>query len=882
METVQSGGVMLLAASWSFSETVESGERRVSARVGNDRTADACAYLFVSSGGAIAYSHAGEGGTITVYSGGVASSGTVGFGGVLDVFGKASGVTVSSGGAILVTSGGDVSKLQLLSGAQFTADTTATIRGTHRLGSFTLLNGHAKNFLLESGGKLQVLSGGNAENTVLNAGGTQTILNGSSLETVVNSGGREVVSRLGLASSSTVYSGGSQVLAGGALKDAHIASGGSLIVSSASSLKSNLTLGGEMTFVGNGSLDCGNFTVFFDVREDVAGRASPLIVDYSKLSNCSLAISVVAEQKNGIYRLASGVSEFSSDTLLSLYSDGKNIGSLSVGGSVYTTGKRDFRLVLTQDVLTLSIENCVDAGDVYTAATPLVYEVPHVESIGYEEDKLDFFRLDLDCAGRYTISMAASAMNAKVTLLGANGKTVLGSATIGANGLAEIASKLLTSGTYYLKVENTDKGKTAGKYEIVYGGELFNHPGNTLLNNTWDGADVARTDVTGVGDFLENVVLITDEWVGLGDAIDFQQIAPGAAGRYNFTVSELEAKTKLTLYQLVTSAKGKQSLKKIKSVTTSDISAGFSGVLLDAANTYFVAVEAPNAKKGGCTGYEVRLDGELFNHAGNALQNSTWNAADVAVTRVTGEGDVLRNVALIADEWVGFTDAIDFQQLELGASGSYSFTLTGVEGKAKLTLYQLVTSKSGKQSLKAIKSISVSEGEGGFSNLLLDSSNTYFVAVQAPSASKGVGTKYEVYLDGMLFNHAGNAFKNNTWNGEEVQNTFVASPDRVALLADEWVGFGDTIDFQRFSVGADGAFNLSLEGVENKLKVTVYEVLDNGKVKKLKTKTVSAACDVFSGLTLYADRSYAISVEAPGASKGQNSAYTLSIEGILA
>ena len=258
---------------------------------------------------------------------------------------------------------------------------------------------------------------------------------------------------------------------------------------------------------------------------------------------------------------------------------------------------------------------------------------------------------------------------------------------------------------------------------------------------------------------ISNVAVISDEWVGFGDSIDFQRIVFDAAGSYSFRISGLEGKAKLTVWEY--NDKGQlKSLKNISVTPKMDKNGNWSvqsgelkPLLLEGGKEYFVSVEATNWKKGEGSGYDVTVSGEVFNNPGNALLNSTWDAADVkSITPGT----------TVADEWVGYGDANDFFSLTLGAddAGSYLFRLStsaGLNGNATLNVYQKQDDGKGGFKLKSV---------GKFTNTKSDSitldleSGDYFVEVM--SADKGKGKKNTDYV---------------------LDVTKLASPDPVAALS---------------------------------------------------------------------------------------------------
>ena len=344
-------------------------------------------------------------------------------------------------------------------------------------------------------------------------------------------------------------------------------------------------------------------------------------------------------------------------------------------------------------------------------------------------------------------------------------------------------------------------------------------------------------------------------------------------------------------------------------------------LLLEARNAdgsqkeYFVSVEATNWKKNENTNYEVTVSGEVFNHPGNALQNNfvqgylkheTTDAA-VLTTTISDAQSKISNVAVISDEWVGFGDAVDFQRIVFEESGNYTFQISGLEGKAKLTVWEY----NDKGQFKSLKNLSVtpkmdkngnwSVQSGELKPLLLEGGKEYFVSVEATNWKKGEGSNYDVTVSGEVFNHPGNALQNNFVRGylkNETTDAAVlttnigasqAQISNVAVISDEWVGFGDSIDFQRIVFDAAGSYSFRISGLEGKAKLTVWEYNDKGQLKSLKNISVTPKMDKngnwsvqsgeISSLLLEAGKEYFVSVEATNWKKGEGSGYDVTVSG---
>ena len=125
--------------------------------------------------------------------------------------------------------------------------------------------------------------------------------------------------------------------------------------------------------------------------------------------------------------------------------------------------------------------------------------------------------------------------------------------------------------------------------------------------------------------------------------------------------------------------------------------------------------------------FSLALLGDTFDKGNNADDNYKTMSADDYLVTVEDSPK-----ALVADEWVGYGDQIDYRGLLFEYAGEYTFSFTATD-TAKLTVWTVKEDGS----LKAVKSVSVKAGEEkGISGLLLDS-GLYYISVESTNAKKG-------------------------------------------------------------------------------------------------------------------------------------------------
>jgi autotransporter passenger strand-loop-strand repeat protein len=231
-------------------------------------TAVISAVDIVSGGGVASGTQIGAWGVEAVSSGGTASAAVIGDLGteVVSAGGTASGAIVSSGGTQVLSGGTavgtmvNVSAYQTVFSGGVASDTTVGAGGFDVISaggsavSATILSGGAENVdtgglavatVVDSGGQQEVA--GTASGAVLD-GGTQVILGGTAVATTVNAGGSELVIANG-AAATTINSGGSATIFGGATASGAVVSAGGLLT-----IESGATVT-DTTLLSGGTLD---------------------------------------------------------------------------------------------------------------------------------------------------------------------------------------------------------------------------------------------------------------------------------------------------------------------------------------------------------------------------------------------------------------------------------------------------------------------------------------------------------------------------------------------------------------------------------------------------------------------------------------------------
>ena len=562
------------------------------------------------------------------------------------------------------------------------------------------------------------------------------------------------------------------------------------------------------------------------------------------------------------------------------------------------------------------------------------------EYVGYC-DAVDFREVTLEHAGKYTFALTGATGDLELTLYALTAKSKLQAVktlTI-TSATGKLSNVPLESGTYYISVRAVNaEAHGDSDYALSFSGT-----GYLKGNNLDDWADLAESGPEG-GVVSAGVVeaetteLVTDEWVGLGDEIDYRQFWIENPAKVSFTVSSTGvAKFTICELQQKTDKKGvvTYTLKKLQ---TTKIKAGQTvgtkGLLLPAENggepgKYYFSMQSTNAAKGGSADYSVSFNPSesVFYTEGN--NSDDWTDVKTAgADGAVGDAGVLdANTGCVLEDWVGYCDTVDYLKITLDSAAKLSFLLNA-DDASKFTVWRL-NGKTNKQgvvswSLKSMQEKSLAKikktGQYAASTtaLLLDEGE-YYISVQSTNAAKGGSAAYTVTLDAansVFFTDVDDG--RNNWLHDKKTGT--ANPNRETfnsmqlttgtkeILLDEagtvfreltvdgkmveynnFVGYGDGADFARIELKNDAtvSFNVTAtdkakfviysftEGVDKKGNVKyTVKALQTTELKKPKTATEYAAST--KALSLQSGVYY-IAVQSANAAKGGCAYYNVEL-----
>lgn len=330
-------------------------------------------------------------------------------------------------------------------------------------------------------------------------------------------------------------------------------------------------------------------------------------------------------------------------------------------------------------------------------------------------------------------------------------------------------------------------------------------------------------------------------------------------GRLNLSITGLSQRVKITLYADNPSGKW----KKLKSFT---VNAGGGTLLSDyllASNLYYITVEAIDKKKFNTqTSYVLNFDSTYFPDWTPNKDFYTSEEIILTTTNSQKTGSV--------SGFVGYMEAQDYYVINSDIAGSLNLSVS-TNAKVKITVYNA--------DCKKITSVSVKAGQ--YSNIFkkpaLCPAGKVYIVVE--SGDKGKGKQNADYTIGV----SDNLFQPATSNNDFISaQSVLLDVNGRGLFSGGWVGYGDKVDYYKFTSALNGAVEIGITEVESKLKVTLFDTTG----KKLASKTIKgvsdakyATADIFGkDVLLKAGQDYYIAVESGDKGKGyQNSFYNLSI-----
>ena len=512
------------------------------------------------------------------------------------------------------------------------------------------------------------------------------------------------------------------------------------------------------------------------------------------------------------------------------------------------------------------------------------------------------FNLDADAAAKFAIYRLVLGKNGKYSLETLQTTSLAWDKQSGTYG-ATTKGLLLEAGDYYVSMQGTDASKGGASYtlslnngESVFFTEGDNYDDWTDLKT--EGASGAVGYVGFLGDYIED---LTSGWVGFGDAVDYAGFTLDTAGEVSFSLDATDAAT-FTIYKLVQAKNGTYSLTALQtSALKLDKASGLyvattKGLLLDAGDYYF-AVPSTNAPQGGGAYYNVNLNTPECTFFTDGYNDDDWT--DLKTEGESGEvgyaGALDEYTSELVSDWVGYGDAVDYMGFYLFSAAEVSFSLDATDA-ATFTIYQLVQAANGTYSLKTLQTTALTwDKQAGkyvatTKGLLLEGGDYYF-AMQSTNAPQGGNAYYNVNLNTPACTFFTEGENWDDWtdlkeSGDYGEVGDVGIVDEyTSELTSGWVGFGDAVDYMRFTTFNDAKLSFFLDAT-GEATFTVYQLVQarNGTYSLKTLQTTALAWDKAAGqyaattkaLELEAGEYY-FSLQSTNAAQGGSAYYNLSL-----
>ena len=881
---------------------------------------------FAISGGNASADVAGatmKNGTLSVEDGTDKCSMTVLEGGLVQ------NATVSTGGWILVSSGGSAAQI-ILSGF---ADANGSYYGELTVYSggraseiivssagYLINNGTIDNLTIRDGqgyvhgivngavvqnGVLGIEASGSASGVKVGMNGTMWAVNsagiGTILDTEVQDGG--YVSNEGYASNTHILGGGSMsVSQHGVAVATTVDAGGFFTVAGAASTARGLTLanGGTVTVAGNTSgltgyavltgtitVEAGatidmkvNSLLDFDISVLDEPIETPLLNSYAAITGIpDVAITVSAEQKFGTYLLAGEATGF--DKTVSVKNTlGETLGTLTVDGGVQTFDGVDYMLELSGSDLTVTIGEIV----------PLINGPDDGSN---NVDKLWDKKAKKPVDGGIYYSAA----------------TVLGPTTT--------SVPIDRAKSVIMPIEEYDK-KT-----ITYS-NFTGKITNKEFNPDTDDSDCRKIELA------------------TGARLSFDVTAKSAGKFVIYRIDgKYDAKKGTTTYTLKSVQSNSISVKKNTTYATLSTKAvylekgtyylSFESTIdkkKDTENFYNVELNyKEDPKKPGTKFYVDDDNGDnnwLYDKKEKKTNDAVCGASAILIARNTPSDAAIQvdNPAVTGDykNFVGFGDEFDYVKVHLNTGANLVFTVNATDA-AKFTINQLTYDKktgavTGTKSVQstALKQDKVTGKYSITTKAVVLADGDYYLSVQSTNAKKGGEAYYNVLVDSasVYFDNCDDG--TNGWLYDKKQgglNLKVAGPDVAALelnsslkgqnlqidtqtIHDEpnwnnFVGYDDEADYTKVHVAKAGTASFNVVA-NDAAKFVVYQLSynKNGEVTGTKAiQTVTLKLNKTTGqyempvntkaCEFKEAGDYYLSVQSTNAKKGGNAYYNVTL-----
>ena len=665
-------------------------------------------------------------------------------------------------------------------------------------------------------------------------------------------------------------------------------------------------------------------------------------------------INSVTAMQNGLLKVCSGgiaYNAVASNTFIDVFSGGTVNGfTIRDEGSLYaaTEAKLTGRMILSDEAYVYVEHNAIIDFNISALTPGAAVRINNFQLVdGWQSADYTITVSGTQANGTYMLAIGFPSLEQAISVVDTSGE-VLTTLSVGETkdiGGTECTLKIEDGTLIFRKGKDEELPDRPPAADDGSNNWLYDKKTKTLNDALANSAPAViispeTTDVrldVGEGISYEENETVFHNFVGAEDGSDYAKIRLEKGALLSFSLISTDA-TKFFIYSLIPGkvSKGVQTYtqKSLQSTSLKKTKEGgiyytaqTAPILLEAGD-YYVCMQTANTKSGSVY-YSVAIehDESVFFTSGDNSDDWTdlkTNGADGAV----GDAGALDadTVSVIADEWVGFGDAVDYKKITIGSAAKLSFAVEA--GSAvKFTVWSLSgkTDKKGVTtwSLKSLQSVKISKADGAgkytatTASLFLGNAGAYYISVESANAAKGDSADYTVALDKagtMFFTDADDCWndwlydkKNKTINPDDelfVRNNLTAATGEVLLDTEStvaytdaagtvwhnFVGYGDTTDYAVITLSSAASLVFQVSAMDaSKFTIWSFTSTTDKKgavkhtLKSLQATTLKKAKDAANyeattkSLSLAAG-TYYISMESTNAAKGGAAYYNVTLD----
>ena len=368
-------------------------------------------------------------------------------------------------------------------------------------------------------------------------------------------------------------------------------------------------------------------------------------------------------------------------------------------------------------------------------------------------------------------------------------------------------------------------------------------------------------DVVGTIDFEGMHNMFGNDGTNL-DTGDVGKMSVPISAKVSFSVKS-SADGTFYIYEDGFDKKGNRKLLEVGKVTVKNGKvAALSNICLAAGGIYYAQMSAKNVRKAGTQGvYNVTVvDSTIFRDADDGWNNEATNKAVVENPFYLERGVKtikLDNTDMIDggdyNNFVGFSDPVDYAKLELASTAYLSFDLSA-NGNAKFTLWKRDTGTGKFAKVGGVTTLKTKNGAQVTKStkaqlLQVSDKYEYFVSMEGTDAAKGASAYYNVNVNTVAtrFFDSADGGENNwlfdkkkkTYNDDANlrSNTISASGDNAIILDNNpigdnafrnFVGYQDSVDYAKIVLTQSGSLTFKITALAD----VTFEIWQKGTDKK--------------------------------------------------